>query len=85
MLFDFQYSDLYKYKDNIYKLIEETITLSINAEYKLLGVIAGPNYNHYNTIIFNPIGQTIHNSFTPNKIYYHDEMKNKGKIIFITN
>ena len=65
MLFDFQYSDLYKYKDNIYQLIEETITLSINAEYKLLGVIAAPNYNHYNTIIFNPIGQTIHNSFTP--------------------
>ena len=85
LLFDFQYSDLYKYKDNIYKLIEETITLSINAEYKLLGVIAAPNYNHYNTIIFNPIGQTIHNSFTPNKIYYHDEMKNKRKIMSITN
>ena len=81
LLFDFQYNDLINYKDNIYKLIEDTFTLPNNMEYKLLGMIEAPNYDHYNTIIFNPIGQTINSIFTPNKIYYHDGQKNDGKIM----
>ena len=84
LLFDFQYNDLINYKDNIYKLIEDTFTLPNNMEYKLLGMIAAPNYDHYNTIIFNPIDQTINSIFTPNKIYYHDGQKNDGKIMSIT-
>ena len=80
LLFDFQYQDLVRYKDNIFNLLENRIVLNINAEYKLIGVISAPNRNHYNTVIFNPIGSTINSYFTANNIYYHDGMRNGGHI-----
>ena len=82
MLFDFQYSELSSFKNNIYKLVEEKLVFNFKEEYNLLGLIAVPERNHYNTIIFNPIGQSIiNNYFAQNKIYNHDGMKNGGKIM----
>ena len=73
LLFDFHNNDLINNKDNIYKTIEDTFTLHNNMESnKLLEVIKSLKYDNYNTIIFNPIGQTINSTFTQNKIYYHD-------------
>ena len=82
-IFDFQYSELINNKDQIFKLIEDYLVLNINAEYKLSGIIAAPSHNHYNTIIFNPIGLTINSRFTPDKIYYHDGLYNQGNIVQI--
>ena len=81
LLFDFQYSDLVKYKDNIYKLLDDKIPLNLKIEYKLVGLIAVPSKNHYNTIIFNPLGSTINSYFSSNNIYYHDGMLNDGHIL----
>ena len=44
------------------------------------GIISCPYYNHYNTIIFNPLGSNIDQYFTSNYIYYHDGTKNEGRI-----
>ena len=49
-LFDFQYTELELYKTQIYKLVEEILTLNIKVEYKLIGMIAAPSINNYNTI-----------------------------------
>ena len=46
-------------------------------------MIAAPSINHYNTIIFNPIGQTINPNFIPTNIYYHDGNKIGWKIVEI--
>ena len=81
ILFDFQYTELAKYKEKIYKLLEEKIILNLRTEYRLIGMICAPHINHYNTIIFNPIGQSINKNFTANNIYYHDGMLNNGCII----
>ena len=43
-------------------------------------MICAPFRNHYNTVIFNPIGSSIDKTFTPNNIYYHDGMHNNGRI-----
>ena len=83
LLFDFQYTELELYKSQIYKLVEEKLILNIKVEYKLIGMIAAPSINHYNTIVFNPIGQTINPNFIPANIYYHDGNKNGGKIVEI--
>ena len=80
LLFDFQFSELNRYKDKIYKLVDNTIAFNIRLEYKLVGLISAPKRNHYNTIIFNPIGSTTVPKFTANNIYYHDEMLNNGNI-----
>ena len=79
ILFDFQYSELVKNKENIYKLLDNTIAFNLKTEYKLVGIIAAPKNNHYNAIIFNPIG-VLNTNFTANNIYYHDGMINNGRI-----
>ena len=38
---------------------------NFNVEYKLSGIIPCPYYNHYNTIIFNPLGTNIDNILLP--------------------
>ena len=43
--------------------------------------ISFPYYNHYNAIIFNPLGSNIDKYFTSKCIYYHDGTKNEGRII----
>ena len=83
LLFDFQFSELTQYKDKIYKLVENTVALNIRLEYKLVGLISALKRNHYNTIIFNPIGSTIVPKFTANNIYYHEGMLNNGNITFL--
>ena len=80
LIFDFQYTELNKNKAQIYKLIEDRLVLNLDAEYKLSGIISVPSFNHYNTIIFNPIGLSINTNFNPSKIYYHDGLDNNGKI-----
>ena len=35
---------------------------------------------HFNIVIFIPIGLTINYYFTHNNIYYHDGLRNKGRI-----
>ena len=80
ILFDFQYHELNNYKSNIFKLLENTIALYINTVYKLEALICAPCINHFNTVIFNPIGLTINSCFTPNNIYYHDGLRNNGRI-----
>ena len=70
------FSDLQNYKDSIFKLIEEKIILNFNVEYKLSEIISCPYYNHYNTIIFNPLGSNI----ASNCINYHNGTKNEGRI-----
>ena len=59
ILFDFQYHELNNYKSNIFKLLENTIALYINTEYKLEALICAQGINHFNTVIFNSIGLTI--------------------------
>ena len=61
-------------------LIEDTITLNFKVEYKLSGIIACPSFNHYNAIIFNPLGCNIDKGFSANFIYYHDGTSNNGNI-----
>ena len=80
VLFDMNYTDLYDNKNQIFKLIEENIILNVNVEYKLAGIIASPSFNHYNIIIFNPIGCNIDKKFCSNFIYYHDGTLNSGRI-----
>ena len=63
-----------------FKLVEEKIILNFNVEYKLSGIISCPYYNHYNTIIFNPLGSNIDQYFTSDCINYHDGTKNEGRI-----
>ena len=79
ILFDFQYSDLVKNKDNIFNLLDSKIAFNLKTEYKLVGIIAAPKNNHYNVIIFNPIG-VLNTAFSANNIYYHDGMLNNGRI-----
>ena len=79
VLFDMAFSDLLNYKDSIFKLVEEKNNI-FNVEYKLSGIISCPYYNHYNTIIFNPLVSNIDQYFTSNYIYYHDGTKNEGRI-----
>ena len=69
LLFDFQYTKLELYKAQIYKLVEKKLTLNIKVEYKHIGMIAAQSINHYNTIIFSPIGQAINPNFIPTNIY----------------
>ena len=69
LLFDLQFTELETYKSQIYKLVEDKLVLNFKAEYKLVGIIAAPCINHYNTIIFNPIGRSINKYFTTNNIY----------------
>ena len=83
LLFDFQFTELETYKSQIYKLVEDKLILNFKAEYKLVGIIAAPCINHYNTIIFNPVGTTINSKFIPTNIYWHDGIKNEGKIVEI--
>ena len=83
VLFDMSYSELEKYKDNIFQLTEDKLILNIQKEYKLKGMISLPSYNHYICIIFNPIGRIINEYFKANNIYYHDGKKNNGKIDMI--
>ena len=56
ILFDFHYSELLKNRDNIFNLLDNKIAFNLKTEYKLAGIITAPKINHYNTIIFNPIG-----------------------------
>ena len=83
ILFDMSYSDIYKFKEKIYKIAEDTVLLNLNKEYKLIGIISLPSYNHYCSIIFNPNGKYINEYFQSNYIYYHDGMQNDGKIVRI--
>ena len=80
LIFDFQYSELKNNKAQISKLIEDRIILNLDAEYKLSGIISVPSFNHYKTIIFNPIGLSINTNFNSSKIYHHDGSDNNGKI-----
>ena len=80
LIFDFQYSELKNNKAQIFKLIEDRLVLNLDAEYKLSGISFVPSFNHYKTIIFNPIGLSINTNFNPSKIYYHDGLDNNGKI-----
>ena len=79
-IFDFQYFELKNNKAQISKLIEDRIILNLDDEYKLSGIISVPSFNHYKTIIFNPIGLSINTNFNPSKIYHHDGSDNNGKI-----
>ena len=83
VLFDMSYQDIVLYKDNIFKIAEDTIILSFKKEYKLKGIISLPAFDHYICIIFNPMGKYIDNKFKSNYIYYHDGKKNDGKISVI--
>ena len=49
-------------------------------EYHLVGIIAAPKANHFNCIVFNPLGKTFDPYFKSNNIYYNDCEKNNGKI-----
>ena len=40
ILFDMSYSDIYKFKEKIYKIAEDTVLLNLNKEYKLIGIIS---------------------------------------------
>ena len=81
LLLDKQFDELNSNKDLIYKIVEDKIMLNFNCEYKLLGIIGAPKPNHFNAIIFNPIGYTVDPYFQSNLIYYHDDLRNEGLII----
>ena len=69
-----------KNRDNIFNLLDNKIAFNLKTEYKLAGIITAPKINHYNAIIFNPIGM-INTYFSANNIYYHDWMINDGRIL----
>ena len=54
VLFDMAYTDLLKYKDNIFMISEDIIFLNINKEYKLKEIISVPSFSHYCRVIINP-------------------------------
>ena len=83
VIFDMSFSELEKYKDNIFQLAEDKLILNIQKEYKLKGMISLPSIDHYICIIFNPIGTIINEYFRASNIYYHDGKKNNGKIDMI--
>ena len=85
IIFDSDYEGLKKNKDKIFNLVDDTILLGFNINYKLACIIASPYDNHFNTIIFNPLGSSINNHFSPNFIYYHDDQLNNGNIVAINN
>ena len=80
LLNNIQYTELTKYKEKIYKLLDNIIIVNLRAEYRWIGLLCAPSINHFNPIIFNSIGLSINNNFTPNNIYYHDGMLNNGCI-----
>ena len=80
LLFDMQFHDLYNYSKEIFKIVEDDIVLNIKVEYKLVGIISAPKANHFNCIIFNPLGITIDPFFKSSKIYYHDGELNNGNV-----
>ena len=80
LLFDMQYNELNMYKNDILNIVEDKIILNIKVEYNLVGIIAAPKANHFNCIIFNPLGKTIDPYFKSNNIYYHDGEKNNGNV-----
>ncbi len=75
-----QFDELEIYKNDIFSINENKILLNIKVEYNLVGIIAAPKANHFNSIIFNPLGKTIDSYFKSNFIYYHDGEKNNGKV-----
>ena len=74
------YADLFKFKDSIIDITEDSIVLAFNIEYKLKGIIAVPSFNHYISLIFNSMGRLIDKNFKANLIYYHYGNANGGKI-----
>ncbi len=72
LLFDMQYNELNMYKNDILNIVEDKIILNIKVEYNLVGIIAAPKANHFNCIIFNPLGKTIDPYFKSSIIFYHD-------------
>ena len=77
ILFDMNYEDLHDSKSS--NLIEETIILNFNVEYKLLGIIDYPSFNYYNSfaiITFNPLGYSIAQTLSDNFKYYYDSTSN---------
>ena len=66
-------------------MLEDKITLNLRTEYWLKGIICAPKGNHYNTIVFNPIGISIDKKLTPNNIYYHGGILNNGSIMALKN
>ena len=80
LLFDMQFDELFKFKNDIFSIIEDKIILNIKVEYNLVGIIGAPKANHFNCIIFNPLGKTIDPYFKSSTIYYHDGLKNNGKV-----
>ena len=64
--------------------MKDIITLSINREYKLSGIIGSPKPNHLNAINFNLIRISADSHFKSNVIYliyYHDGLKNENLIM----
>ena len=82
-LFNFAYSELEKFKENISKLSENKLILQLKKEYKIKCMISLPMSDHYIYIIFNPIGSIINEYFKANNSYYHDGRKNNGKICML--
>ena len=80
LLFDMQFDELKIYKKDIFNITEAKITLNLKVEYNLVGIISAPKANHFNSIIFNPLGKSIDSYFKSNFIYYHDGEKNNGKV-----
>ena len=72
LLFDIQYNELNIYKNDIVNVVEDKIILNIKVECLLVGIIAEPKANHFNCIVFNPLGKTADPYFKSNNIYYHD-------------
>ena len=81
ILFDFSYAELVKNKEKIFKLLDDRIAFNLKTEYNLKGIITAPKINHYNTILFNPMGLINNFYLNSNNIYYHDGMLNDGCII----
>ena len=59
--------------------------LTYEITYLLKGIINIPFEGHYSSIIFNPCGYNILESFKPNLIYNLYGFKNYGKIMEINN
>ncbi len=75
LLFVMQNNELNINKNYIVNIVEDKIILNIKVEYHLVGIIVAPKANHFNWIVFNPLGKTADPYFKSNNIYYHDGEK----------
>ena len=85
IFFDIEFNTLINIKNEIVKICVNELILGFDITYKLVGVIETPTCDHFICVIINPEGKFINKRFKCYLNYLHDNLKEKGKIIEISN